>query len=47
MVVHIYNSSYLGGRDRRIIVRGQPGQKYETVSEKETKSKKGVGWKGD
>jgi hypothetical protein len=27
MVVHVYNASYSGGRDRRIMVQGQPGQK--------------------
>jgi hypothetical protein len=26
-VAHIYNPSYLGSRDRRIMAQGQPGQK--------------------
>jgi hypothetical protein len=27
MIVYIYNPSYLGGRDRRIKIEGQPGKK--------------------
>jgi hypothetical protein len=29
MVVHVYNSSFLGGRSRRIMVQGQPKKKCE------------------
>jgi hypothetical protein len=41
--VYSYNNSYLGDRDRRIGVKGQWGQKYKTLSEKETKSKRDWG----
>jgi hypothetical protein len=34
IVVHICNPSYLGGRNRRVVVQGQPGQKGETLAEK-------------
>jgi hypothetical protein len=27
MMVHTYNPGYSGGRDRRMAVKGQPGQK--------------------
>jgi hypothetical protein len=40
---HSCNSSYLGGRDRRIMVQSQPGQKLTTLSEKQTKSKRTEG----
>jgi hypothetical protein len=30
-LVHICNPSYKGGRDRRIMVEGQPGQKVSKV----------------
>jgi hypothetical protein len=31
MVAHIYNPSYLGGRERRITVQGQPRQKVSEI----------------
>jgi hypothetical protein len=37
MVVHIYNSSYLGGKDRRIVVQGSksdPGENGKILSTK-------------
>jgi hypothetical protein len=40
IVVHTYNPSYLGGRYRRIMIQGQPGQKRETLSEIQTKAKR-------
>jgi hypothetical protein len=40
MVAHTYNPSYLGGKVRRLLSEGQPGQKCETPSEKQTQSKK-------
>jgi hypothetical protein len=44
MVVHVCNPSYLGGRGKRISVRGrQPGQKHKMLSGKQTKSKKDWG----
>jgi hypothetical protein len=39
MVVCTFNPSYLGGRGRRIVVRGQLQQKYKTLPEK-TKAKR-------
>jgi hypothetical protein len=45
MLVHVYNTSYIGGRGRRITVWGQPRQKHETSSEKKNKKlqAKGLG----
>jgi hypothetical protein len=40
MIVHVCNPSYSGGRGRRILVPGQPRQKHETLSEKQTKARK-------
>jgi hypothetical protein len=40
-VAYIYNTSFAGGISKRITVQGQPGQKYETLCEKITESKKG------
>jgi hypothetical protein len=40
MVPHDCNYNYLGGVGRRIAVQGLPRQKYETLSEKQTKSKR-------
>lgn len=34
MVTHAHNPSCLGGRGKRMVVQGKPGQKHETVSEK-------------
>jgi hypothetical protein len=34
MVVHTHNPSYSGGRDRRIVIQGQLGQKPETLLDK-------------
>jgi hypothetical protein len=42
MVVHIYNPSYLRGKGRRSKVRGQPGQKLETLPEKQMKIATGL-----
>jgi hypothetical protein len=42
MLVYDYNPSYLGGGGRRIMVPGWPEQKHEILSEKQTKSKKGL-----
>jgi hypothetical protein len=39
--MYTYNHSYLRGTDRQIKVQGQQGKKHETLSEKQTKSKKG------
>jgi hypothetical protein len=33
-VAHVYNPSYSGGGDKKIMVRGQSRQKPETLSEK-------------
>jgi hypothetical protein len=38
MMAHVYNSSYLGERDR-ITVQGQPWQKCKTISEKTKQNK--------
>jgi hypothetical protein len=35
---------HLGGGHRKIMVQGQPRQKHETLSEKQTQSKKGWGY---
>jgi hypothetical protein len=43
MVVHACNPSYLGDRGRRISIWGQPGQKQETLSDKQTKKQKRTG----
>jgi hypothetical protein len=43
VVAYISNPSYLGGRGRRILVWGQPEQKYKTLSEKQTKKQKDRG----
>jgi hypothetical protein len=40
MVADAGNSSYLGGRGRRIMAWGQPGQKLETLPKKQTKKQK-------
>jgi hypothetical protein len=37
-VVHIYNSSYLGCRSRRITVQGQPRKKLKTLFENKQKA---------
>jgi hypothetical protein len=42
MVLPNYDPSYLGGRDRKIIIGGQPGQKHKTLSDKQTKKIKGL-----
>jgi hypothetical protein len=39
LMVHACYLSYSGGRRRRILVQGQPGQKSETQFEKQTKAK--------
>jgi hypothetical protein len=39
MVVHVYNPSYLGGRDRSILVLDWPGEKCETPSRNKLKAK--------
>jgi hypothetical protein len=39
MVGHSCNSRYSGGRGRMIKVQGWPGQKLETISEKQAKAK--------
>jgi hypothetical protein len=39
MMIHTYSPSFSGGRGKRIIVWGQPGQKRESLSEKQTKVK--------
>jgi hypothetical protein len=44
IVVHTCNPSYSGGGDRKIAVRGWPGQKAETLSENQTKSKRMGAW---
>jgi hypothetical protein len=38
-LVNCCNPTYSGGRDRRITVQSQSGQKYETLSEKQLKKK--------
>jgi hypothetical protein len=43
MEVHSYNSSYSGIGVRRFTVWGWPGQKHETLPQKQTKSKKARG----
>jgi hypothetical protein len=40
VVVYAYNPSNLGGGDRRITVHGWPGQKQNTLFEKQTKNKR-------
>jgi hypothetical protein len=41
MVVHANYPNFWGGRDKRIVVRGQPWQKHETLSEnKKLKAKR-------
>jgi hypothetical protein len=42
-VVHTGNTNYSGGGCRRIAVRGQPGQKCETIDAKQVKDSKGLG----
>jgi hypothetical protein len=42
MVAHTCNPSYAGGGGRRIVVSGWPGQKWETLSGKQTKKDWGV-----
>jgi hypothetical protein len=44
VVVYICHPSYVVGRGRRIMVVGWPGQKLETLSEKQTKSRRQVMW---
>jgi hypothetical protein len=39
MVAQDFNLSYFGGISTQITVQGQPGQKYETLSEKEKEQK--------
>jgi hypothetical protein len=39
MITHACNPSYSGGRDRRITVGGQPGQKHKNLFKKKTKTK--------
>jgi hypothetical protein len=40
MIVHACNPSFLGGRDRRIMIQGLPKEKHKTLSEKHTKRKR-------
>jgi hypothetical protein len=42
-MVHTWNPSYLGSRDRRIMVPYWSWQKQETLSEKQTKSERAGG----
>jgi hypothetical protein len=46
MLAHAWNPSYSGGRSRKTVVWAQPWQKWETLSEKQTKKQKdwGRGW---
>jgi hypothetical protein len=39
-VAHACNPSHLGDRSRNIAVQGQPGQKQETLSGKQTKARR-------
>jgi hypothetical protein len=41
MVVHVYNPSYVGGTNRRIVVQPSPGKKTQDPIQKITKAKKG------
>jgi hypothetical protein len=44
-VDHVYNSSYSGGWDRRIVISDCLKQNYDTLSEKQTVTKKKkLGW---
>jgi hypothetical protein len=40
MLALAYNLSYSGGRNRRINTQGWPGQKWENLTEKQTKSQR-------
>jgi hypothetical protein len=40
IMVHVCAPGYSGEGGRRIVVRGQPGKKQETPSEKQIKSKR-------
>jgi hypothetical protein len=43
MVVHVYNPSNLGGRNRKIMIGGQPGQKLVRDHLKNKLEVKGLG----
>jgi hypothetical protein len=43
MVACVCNPGYLRGEGGTIKVQSQPGQKHETLSEKQTKAKKAEG----
>jgi hypothetical protein len=43
VIAHASNLSYSGGIDWRIVVPSQPGQKHETLPEKQTLKTKGLG----
>jgi nucleoside recognition membrane protein YjiH len=43
LVAHVCNSSYLGARGSRVMVKNQQGQKLETLSAKQTIIKRKVG----
>jgi hypothetical protein len=43
MLIHTFKTSYLAGRDKRIMTQGQLVQKHDTLFEKQTKLKKN--WK--
>jgi hypothetical protein len=40
MVVHTFNPKYLGGGDRRRVVRGQPGQNFYKTLFGQSKTKR-------
>jgi hypothetical protein len=41
--MRVYNPSYLGSRGRRIMVQGQLGQKWKTLSEEKKLTAKELG----